>query len=260
MFYPLRDYDGKIKTTDWSKLPHVAVPPSDGRESKFVKLKTYYKQLSEVMKLVPPLPGEEAIYSWINSVWDAASKDQETKKTLEESFVEADKELVAPLSHFRYTGRAIGNGWTSPVNAFRGGTDYLNRTAISKSSMYINTQNKTKYQYKVSDSNGRRFNGDNQYTITFPKGELPPVKGFWSLTLYDENHFFTPNALNRYSLGTKNESLQYNEDGSLTLYLGVKSPGQDKESNWIPAPKGTFSLLLRKVGMYFTQPSTICRS
>jgi hypothetical protein len=245
MFYPLSEYDGKMKTTDWSKLPHVGVPTSDGGESKFVKPKTYYKQLPEVMKLVPPLPGEEAIYSWINSVWDAASKDRETKKALEESFVEADKELVAPLFHFRYTGRAVGNGWTSPVNASRWGTDYLNRTAISKASMYVNTQNTTKYQYKESDSNGRRFNGNNQYTLTFPKGELPPVIGFWSLTLYDENHFFTPNALNRYSLGTKSKSLQYNEDGSLTLYFGVKSPGQDKESNWLPAPQAAFSLLLR---------------
>ena len=83
----------------------------------------------------------------------------------------------------------------------------------------------------------------NAYTVTFAK--VPPVKGFWSLTLYDSVHMFHPNALKRYSLGTKNKTLKYNADGSLTLYAGAKSPGNDKESNWLPAPEGTFSLYLR---------------
>jgi len=56
---------------------------------------------------------------------------------------------------------------------------------------------------------------------------------------------FNPNALKRYSLGTKSKTLKYNTDGSLTLYAGAKSPGKDKESNWLPAPEGTFSLYIR---------------
>ena len=74
---------------------------------------------------------------------------------------------------------------------------------------------------------------------------MPPVKGFWSLTLYNDVHLFNPNPLKRYSLGTKNKNLKYNADGSLTLYAGAKSPGKDKESNWLPAPDGTFSLYIR---------------
>jgi hypothetical protein len=66
------------------------------------------------------------------------------------------------------------------------------------------------------------------------------------MTLYNEHHLFVPNALNRYSLGTKSKSfLKYNADGSLTLYFGAKSPGKDKETNWVPAPNGTFSLYIR---------------
>jgi len=65
------------------------------------------------------------------------------------------------------------------------------------------------------------------------------------VTLYNEHHLFEPNALNRFSLGTKNKALKYNPDGSLTLYASATSPGADKESNWLPAPKGTFSLFLR---------------
>jgi hypothetical protein len=89
------------------------------------------------------------------------------------------------------------------------------------------------------------LDGRNIYAITFAKGETPPVRGFWSLTLYDQDHFFFQNALGRYSLGTKNKTLRYNPDGSLTLYAGAKSPGADRESNWLPAPEGTFSLYIR---------------
>jgi hypothetical protein len=63
--------------------------------------------------------------------------------------------------------------------------------------------------------------------------------------LYNDLHLFNPNPLGRYSLGTKNKTLKYNADGSLTLYAGAKLPGKDKESNWLPAPNGNFSLYIR---------------
>jgi hypothetical protein len=81
--------------------------------------------------------------------------------------------------------------------------------------------------------------------VTFPKGQLPPVKGFWSLTLYNEHHFFHPNDLKRYSLGTKNKTLKPNGDGSLTLYVQAGPPEEGKRTNWLPAPKGDFSLYVR---------------
>jgi hypothetical protein len=81
--------------------------------------------------------------------------------------------------------------------------------------------------------------------VTFAKGETPPVNGFWSLTVYNKEHLFEPNALNRFSLGTKSKSLKPNNDGSLTLYVQNASPGSDKETNWLPAPKDEFSLYIR---------------
>ena len=64
--------------------------------------------------------------------------------------------------------------------------------------------------------------------------------------MYDPEHYFAPNALKRYALGTKNnKTLKTNADGGLTIYLGNKSPGKDKESNWLPAPAGNFSVWLR---------------
>jgi hypothetical protein len=111
--------------------------------------------------------------------------------------------------------------------------------------MYDNAPEETRYIYTDFDSKGERLVGENDYSVTFRKGELPPVNGFWSLTLYNKAHLFEPNSLNRYSLGTKTQSLKYNSDGSLTLYYQHDSPGSDKESNWVPAPKDEFSLYIR---------------
>jgi hypothetical protein len=123
--------------------------------------------------------------------------------------------------------------------------DYYNRTGTARSNMFDNKPNETQYFYTDVDSGNQPLEGRHTYAITFPKGQTPPVNGFWSLTLYNEHHLFHPNVLKRYSLGTKNTDLQQNADGSLTLYAGVKSPGKEKESNWLPAPDGVFSLYIR---------------
>jgi len=253
VFYPLSEFDGKMKTKDWSKLPHVPAPPSKG-ETKWVNPETFFDELPAVMKSVPPLPGEEALYQWISSVLDAAAKDPAIMKTLQETAVASEREMIAPFLQWRYNGRSAGNGWNSPVNNARWGTDYLNRTGTAKSNMFDNLPEETKYIYRDDDSRGEQLDGHNLYTVTFAKGETPPVRGFWSLTLYNDMHLFNPNPLGRYSLGTKNKNLKYNGDGSLTLYAGSKSPGKDKESNWLPAPSGTFSLYIR---CYWPEPAVL---
>ena len=115
MMYPLSKFDGKMKTTDYSKSPHFPMPPEPADapkgESKWVKPETYFEELPVVMKEVPPLPGEEALYGWIKSVWDAAEKDPETKKALVESFIAADAELIKPSFNSNTTaGRWVTAG------------------------------------------------------------------------------------------------------------------------------------------------------
>jgi hypothetical protein len=111
--------------------------------------------------------------------------------------------------------------------------------------MFENRPTETQYYYTDGDSKGVQLEGKNLYTVTFQKDQFPPVNGFWSLTIYNKYHLFEANDLNRYSLGTKNKNLKFNTDGSLTIYAGTKSPGRDKESNWLPAPEGIFSLYIR---------------
>ena len=98
VYYPLSEFDGKMKTKDWSKLPHFPAPKSTGKgETKWVNPETFFDELPAVMKQVPPLPGEEALYNWIGSVLDAAAKDPEIKQTLKETAVAAERETDRPV-------------------------------------------------------------------------------------------------------------------------------------------------------------------
>ena len=136
-FYPLSAFDGKMKITDWSKLPHFPAPQSSGKgETAWVNPETYFDELPAVMKAVPPLPGEEALYAWIGSILEAAAKNPEIMKTLKETAAQAEREMITPFLQWRLNGRPAGNGWNSPVNNAEWGTDYLNRTATAKSNIY----------------------------------------------------------------------------------------------------------------------------
>jgi hypothetical protein len=245
--YPLSEFNGKVKTKDWTKVPSFPAPDNaGGGETKWVVPEKFFDELPIVIKEVPPLPGEEAWYAQMQSVLDAAAKDPKIKDILTETAIDAEANLIKPLFEFHNNGRPVGNGWTSPSNGAAWGFDYLSRAATARSNMYDNAPSTTRYIYNDIDSSGARLNGSNKYTVTFANGQTPPVEGFWSLTLYNEHHLFSPNPLNRYSLGTKNKNLKLNDDGSLTLYVQSDSPGAGEESNWLPAPKNAdFSLYIR---------------
>jgi hypothetical protein len=101
-FYQLSRFDGQMKTRDWSKLPIFPAPKPSGKgETGWVKPETFFDQLPTVMKQVPPLPGEEALYQWIGSVLDAAVKDAAVKKTLTETAIAAERELITPFFLWR---------------------------------------------------------------------------------------------------------------------------------------------------------------
>lgn len=244
--YPLSQFDGKMKTVDWSEAPAIPNPEQGGEaETRWVVPEQFFDQLSEVLEMVPPLPGEEAQYAQFRWLLEAAAKHPEIKKAIVEEAVATEKEVIDPFFRWQLNGKPAGNGWNRSVHNAQWGVDYYDRTGTAKSNIWDNRPSETQYFYTDLDSSGEQLEGSKTYSVTFAAGQEPPVKGFWSLTLYNEHHFFHPNDLKRYSLGTKNKSLNRNADGSLTLYAGAKSPGRDKESNWLPAPKGHFSLYLR---------------
>ena len=163
------------------------------------------------------------------------------------------------MMQWRYNGESAGNGSTSSSNNAAFGTDYMHRAGAVKAYPYSNKRNETVYFQTGNDSQLKPLDGTSTYAVTFPKGQLPPVvaeggkHGFWSLTVYNPEHFFYPNALKRYALGTKNKSLKYNDDGSLTLYVGNKSPGSEKNPTGCPRLLGDFRSGSVRIGP--TRPS-----
>jgi len=249
VFYPLKDFTGEMKTVDWAKIPNIPAPSSDGDsgggETKWVIPEKFFDQLGEALAVADPLPGEEAMYGQFRLLLDAASRNPELKKALIQTAVETEETVIKPFFLWKHNGRPAGNGWNRSTNNAQFGIDYFNRTGTSKSNMFDNRPTETQYFYTDNDGDGAQLAGGNSYSITFPAGQEPPVNGFWSLTMYNDKHLFHPNDLKRYSLGTKNKALKRNSDDSLTLYAGARSPGKDKESNWLPSPDGTFSLYIR---------------
>ena len=245
--YPLSEFDGQMKTVDYAALPHFPAPPSGegGGETKWVVPEKFFDVFPSVLDDVPPLPGEEAIYANFRQLMNAAHADPAIAKLLTETAVASEHELVQPFFAWRHNGRPAGNNWNRSTHNAEFGVDYFDRLGTARSNMFDNRPNETQYFYTDVDEKGDQLQGANSYAVTFAEGQTPPVKGFWSLTLYNDKHLFHPNALNRYSLGTKNTTLKRNSDGSLTLYAGGQNPGSDHEANWLPAPDGTFSLYIR---------------
>ena len=100
------------------------------------------------------------------------------------------------------------------------------------------------YPINMADADGKKIDGNHDYVIHFSKAELPPVDAFWSITMYDAEGFQAANVLNRFAIGDR-DALKFNADGSLDIYMQNASPGKDKESNWLPAPKGPLGITMR---------------
>ncbi|WP_198032333.1 DUF1254 domain-containing protein [Microbacterium sp. 1.5R] len=240
MIYPLSHYDGTVKTKDWSSVPSFPAPPIGDDEIRWVDPEKVFAQLPTILETVPPLPGEEGLYETFRTMLRVAEP-----ATLNAIAVSAEQELIAPLFHWRFNGPPAGNGWYSPTNSAQFGFDYATRAAVARSSMFQNTPSESKYVFTETDSDGVDLDGTQSYAITFAPGQTPPVEGFWSVTLYNSHHFYNANPLERYSLGTKNQTLVYEDDGSLVLYAGPEAPVAGRESNWLPASADNFTLLIR---------------
>ena len=248
MAYPLSEYTAAMRVTDWAAAPTFPAggATSGEQETQWVDPQRFFAELPEVIAEVPARPGEEALYGWLESLLQAAATDPQVAGQLRAAAVDADATLVGELFQFRNIGLPLPGGWSTQRSGARFGTDYLSRTAMAKANIFVNTPEETTYFYQDLDEGGERLHGSHSYALTFPPHSLPPVRGFWSLTLYNEHHFFHPNELNRYSLGTKNKQLHHAADGSLTLTASATPPGDaDLRSNWLPAPTGPFSLYLR---------------
>jgi len=246
LFYPLSDFDGTMKSQEWSKLPKAPAQATGDAESKWVFPEKFVDQLPAVLADAPALPGEEARYAQLLAVIAAAQADPKLKLAMTKAAAEAEEQLIEPLFEFRNYGQQLSHNWSTISNEAAFGTDYFTRTAVAKSNIFVNSPNETKYFYQDLDDSGARLSSANRYAVTFAKNQTPPVNGFWSLSIYNQHHFFVANQINRFSVGTKNKGLNYGDDGSLTIYVQATAPTDAiQRANWLPAPEGDFSLYVR---------------
>jgi hypothetical protein len=159
-------------------------------------------------------------------------------------------------------GKSINNWRVSSLagdSAFFNG-DWLRRAVAAKAGIYANDSAEATYPFTRNDSDGQTLDGSkHNYTLTFPSGQLPPVNAFWSLTMYDgKTQLLIENPINRYLINSPMlPGMKKNADGSLTIYIQNKSPGADKEANWLPAPDGPIYLLIRLYVPKTTPPSIL---
>jgi hypothetical protein len=150
------------------------------------------------------------------------------------------------------------NGWlyfTKGVGDF--GNDYLPRGMANLLGPGWNRPQEAVYPLSQKDADGDKYDGGkHKYVMRFEQGKLPPAEAFWLLTMYDDDFFFVPNAINRYDLAQR-DRLIANPDGSVDLYIQAESPGQDKEANWLPVPTGEFNLVMRIYAPRKTPPSIL---
>jgi hypothetical protein len=149
----------------------------------------------------------------------------------------------------------VTNGWqmnTDTMGAY--GNYYLKRAIVAMIGLGANQPEDAIYPLNVGDADGKPVVAENKYVLHFKKDDLPPVSAFWSLTMYDAEGFQVANPLNRFAIGDR-DTLKYNPDGSLDLYVQNESPGPDKEANWLPAPKsGQLGLTMR---LYAPKPQAL---
>lgn len=213
---------------------------------------TYFKLATDLMKKNPPVAQDAEIVEKMAKIgivpgqdFDITKLDANVAKGVSASVEPAQKKIMAWMKEGLLVGDIkLIDGWFFTTKTGLYGTNYRQRALITAIGLGANRPKDAIYPTSTGPDLEKTYSGENKYVMHFDKGEMPPVKGFWSLTMYDENYFFVPNLLNRYTVSERNNFI-VNADGSVDIYIQHESPGKDKEENWLPAPQGKFILMMR---------------
>jgi len=218
----------------------------------------YFTLLAQLMKTNPPSAADAPAVARFAKIGLVPGKDFDASK-LNADFASRIPQVAFDRIMLQFkVGKSVKNinGWMFDSVTGLYGTDYLNRAFVTAIGLGANRVQDAVYPTSLKGADGEAYSGANKYTIRFPKGRLPPTKGFWSITMYNADYFFVDNPINRYSISPR-QNLKVNADGSTDIYIQNQSPGADKESNWLPAPTGKFILMLRMYWPTETPPSLL---
>jgi hypothetical protein len=256
---PLSSY-GKSYTPPPGRVdPNVDMKTAVRDQVDALDAEAYFKLMADLMKTNPPAAADAPIVAKMARIgivpghaFDVAKLEPATAAALQKVPKLATERMKAA---FMSIG-TFANGWAIMLKTGVYGTDYLDRAFVTAIGLGANRPQDAVYPTSLMAADGKPYDGANKYVMHFEKGELPPVKGFWSLTMYNAEFFFVENPLNRYTLSER-DKLKFNADGSVDLYLQAANPGPDKESNWLPAPEGRFIPMLRLYWPNETAPSIL---
>jgi hypothetical protein len=211
----------------------------------------FFDILNFVLQFCPTVPSEEALMARFAKIgvgagktFDASKFSPEIKTAIEQGMADAWAAL-AGLKKDVEEGK-VSSGEVFGTRQYLKG-NYLYRMGAAALGIYGNSKQEAMYPTYYVDAEKQKLSGANRYTLRFAPGQLPPVNAFWSLTMYDEpQSLLIANPLNRYLINSPMlPQLKRDADGGLTLIIQNESPGKDKEANWLPAPKGPFSMIMR---------------
>jgi hypothetical protein len=212
----------------------------------------YFKLFAELLKTNPPGAEDAPMVAKLAKIGIVPGQDFDAAKlepAVANGIAGAPKPAQDLIMGWLKAGIAAGdlkleNGWLFTTKTGLYGTSYLQRALVTAIGLGANRPQDAVYPTSEGPDIVKKYSGEKKYVMRFEKGQLPPVDGFWSLTMYDKDYFFVPNGLNRQTLSQRNK-LKANPDGSIDLYIQHESPGKDKASNWLPAPKDEFILMMR---------------
>lgn len=220
-------------------------------------LEDFFTYFAELLKTNPPKPEDAPIIERMAGIGIVPGQDFNAGK-LPKVGKKLDPKLALLEMLMVMKEKDPVNGWLYwTSNAGQYGTDYRQRALVTMLGPGLNFPQDAVYPFSMKDSDGKKYDGSkSKYIIHFDKGELPPVRGFWSITLYDKDFFFVANPINRYNLSQR-DTLFMNPDGSVDMYIQSATPGSDKEANWLPAPDGEFILMMRLYWPSDTPPTIL---
>ena len=245
---PLSQWGSEVKPPQVTIDPAVDMTTPPKVQVDTMTADTYFAYAAELLKANPPHITDQPIIAQLKKIGFEPGQSFDLSKApseVQEGLKLAPAKALQLMAWKVPTVARVANGWsmnTDTMGVY--GNYYLKRAIIAQQGLGANLPEDAIYPLNLADSTGKPLNGESNYVLHFEKDQIPPVNAFWSVTLYDQDGFQVPNALNRFAVSSW-MPFAFNADGSLDLHFQNESPGKDKEVNWLPAPKGPFNLTMR---------------
>ena len=249
---PLSAYGSAYMPAAGTVNPSVDMKSSTRDQVGAMDAATYFGLFAQLLKTNPPAAEDAPMVATLAKIgivpgqdFDASKLDPAVAKGLADVPKKANDKVMAWMKEGILAGDLkLTDGWLFTTKTGIYGTAYRQRALVTAIGLGANRPQDAVYPTSEGPDIAKSYSGEKKYVMHFNKGELPPVDGFWSLTMYDANYFFVPNPINRYTVSQRNK-LAANKDGSVDIYVQNESPGKAKEQNWLPAPKDKFILMMR---------------